>query len=233
MFCLLGRKAAELEDLSGMDQPAQHGGEGRGSASPEIQTGDQVRAQFPVRVPRDDRHLQPGQSRSLWNITSQGPLCIKGHPQVLRGGQRGGHGGSCGHWRRPGSKKTSHPSSVRGEPPLPVLHQALSHQHNSLLWQAGLSLSRVGGARLRVTGEGTEQPRLNVGHTSPSPVPQFAPLKNGAGTSGLSHELVKPQMMVIMEKATATHKPLSLIFGASFKCCLGDMIQSVGNSLED
>lgn len=163
VFCLLGRKAAELEDLSGMDQPIQHGGEGRGRASPEIQTGDQVRAQFLVRVPRDDRRLQPGQSRSFWNITSQGPLCIKGHPQVLRGGQRGGHSGSCGHWRRPGSKKTSRSSSGPGEPRLPALHQALSHQHDSLLWQAGLSLSRVGGASLRVTEEAQRPTRTKSG----------------------------------------------------------------------
>lgn len=85
--CLLDREAAQHEDALQVDQPFHHDGKGSSSAYSPIQTGNQVRAEFSAKIPWDDRYLQPGQSRSFWNITSQGPVFIKGHSQVIRGGQ--------------------------------------------------------------------------------------------------------------------------------------------------
>lgn len=157
VFCLLGREAAECEDVWQVDQPFQHDAKRRRSPFAPIQTGDQVWAEFSAKIPRDDRCLQPDQSWPVWDITSQGPVFIQGHPQVLRRCQRRGHRGGGGHWGRPHREKAPHSSSVHGEPPFPVLHTAQRHQHHSLLWKACLSLSAWGWARLRVTEEAQGQ----------------------------------------------------------------------------
>ena len=129
-------RSAHCWEVNRVDEPTEYEGETSGFTPTSVQSGGELWPQGHAGSSGDGGRLQWPGHRLLRHDRETRCGGVESPPQVLRGGEWGGHRGRSCDWNRNSYKNKTNSRQFPLWPPFPVLHQAQQDQQHPFLRQS-------------------------------------------------------------------------------------------------